>query len=163
MLRVRGSTAVLSLSLLCLTGCGAIFNGTRQDVMANSSPDGASIAVAPTGAHFTTPTSMSLERKQDYHLTFTKEGYDSAKVDIEHHMNAGILVLDILSGLVGIIVDAATGAWNNLTPSTVQAALTKTDANVQGPASIRIDVTMKGGTLSIQSSQPGVGVNVRKD
>jgi len=130
--------------------------------MARSAPDGASISVTPGGASFTTPTSISLERKQDYHLSFSKEGYQPAKIDIEHHMNAGILVLDILSGLVGIIVDAATGAWNNLTPSTVQAVLTKTDTNIEGPESIRVLVEMKGGKLQIQSSVPGVGVRVDK-
>jgi len=105
---------------------------------------------------------MSLERKQDYHLTFSKEGYQSAKVDVEHHMNAGILVLDILAGLVGVIVDAATGAWNNLKPNTVQAVLTKTNASMEGPETIRVLVEIKGGNLNIQSSEPGVGVQVQK-
>lgn len=162
MLRPLTSLAVLALPLLASAGCGTIFNGTRQDVMAQSAPDAASIAVEPGGAHFTTPTSMSLERKQDYHLTFSKEGYQSAKVDVEHHMNAGILVLDILAGLVGVIVDAATGAWNNLKPNTVQAVLTKTNASMEGPETIRVLVEIKGGNLNIQSSEPGVGVQVQK-
>jgi hypothetical protein len=156
------SPAVLAFLLLGSAGCGTLFNGTRQSVTAQSAPDGAKISVEPGGAHYTTPATMSLERKQDYHLTFSKGGYQPATLDVEHHMNGGILVLDILAGLVGVIVDAATGGWNKLTPSTLQAVLTKTHASIEGAQSIRVSVVIKGGKLNIQSSEPGVGVQVQK-
>src|SRR5687768_3104358 len=111
------STLALVVAVVS-TGCGTIFNGTRQTIVATSAPDQASIAVEPGGGKFTTPSSLSLERKNDYNLTFTKEGYSPATFQIQHKMNAGILVLDILAGLVGVIVDAATGGWNDLSPET---------------------------------------------
>jgi hypothetical protein len=156
------SFAVLALLLLGIEGCGTIFHGTRQSVTAQSTPDGASISVLPSGGQYTTPTSLSLERKQDYHLTFSKKGYQSVPLDVEHHLNVGILLLDILAFPTGLIVDGITGAWNSLTPTTLQAALTKTHASVEGPESIRVSVAIQGGKLNIQSSEPGVGVQVEQ-
>jgi hypothetical protein len=112
----------------------------------------------------TTPAAVSLERKKDYTLTFTKAGYAPADVQVAHHVRGGIIVLDILFGLVPVIVDAATGAWNSLSPTMTNVTLTKT-AMVDGPPTIRVGITVqprKGGAglLMIESSAPGVAVAV---
>src|SRR6266568_3579389 len=96
----------LALLLPVLSGCGLIFGGSRQTIQANSSPSGATIKTAPMTATLTTPASVSLERKKDYTLTFSKDGYTSADVQVSHHVRGGIIVLDILLGLVPVIVDA---------------------------------------------------------
>lgn len=95
-------------------------------------------------------------------LTFTKDGYSEGRVQITKSLNAGILVLDILAGLVGVIVDAATGSWYNLNPSDAQVTLTKI-GDGDGPAEIQVSVTRDGGTLRIKSSTPGVGVGVARE
>ena len=161
MMPLGRTTFALALALVS-AGCGTIFNGTRQTVVANSAPDQASITVDPGGAKFTTPASLSLERKNDYNLTFTKEGYSPGTFQIQHKMNAGILVLDILAGLVGVIVDAATGGWNNLNPESAQVVLTKMNEDVSGPEQIRVILTGKGQTLRIESTVRGVSVGVEK-
>ncbi len=104
----------LALLLPVLSGCGLIFGGSRQTIQANSSPSGATIKTAPLTATLTTPASVSLERKKDYTLTFSKDGYTSADVQVSHHVRGGIIVLDILLGLVPVIVDAATENTNQL-------------------------------------------------
>jgi hypothetical protein len=44
-------------------------------------------------------------------------------------MQGGILVLDILfTGLIGVIVDAVTGAWYKLSPETATVSLTSLGA-----------------------------------
>lgn len=159
MRRIVGSALLLAL-LPALAGCGTIFNGTRQNVSARSAPDGASVAVEPGGHQFTTPASFSLSRKHEYKLTFTKEGYTPASVMVENPMNAGILILDILSGLIGIVVDASTGGWYNLKPSESEAVLTKVNASVAGPPEIRVVITKrKDRVLVVEASHP-VGVEV---
>src|SRR5207248_476559 len=71
----------LTLGLVCLAmpftvgACGLIFGGTRQTIQANSSPPGTTVTTAPPTATLTTPAAVSLERKKDYTLTFTKAGY----------------------------------------------------------------------------------------
>ncbi len=157
---IRLSTAAIMLGLLPWTaGCGAIFNGTRQNITATSAPDGAMIRVDPGNAEYTTPASLNLERKNNYVLTFEKEGYTSAKFEIQKGMQAGILILDILfTGLIGVIVDAATGAWFKLSPETAVVALTNVGAD--GPDVIEVSVEREGNTLHFKATTSGVQVKI---
>ena len=68
--------------LIATTGCGAIFNGTRQNIQVTSAPDGARISTQPLTGEFTTPASLNLERKNNYTLTFEREGYRPERVDV---------------------------------------------------------------------------------
>src|SRR6266704_1717441 len=122
----------LTLPLVCVAmpltvaACGLIFGGSRQTIQANSSPPGTTITTAPATATLTTPASVSLERKKDYTLTFTRAGYTSADVQVTHHVRAGIVVLDILVGLalqpgkdgagVMIITSSAPGVAVDVAP-----------------------------------------------
>ena len=48
-------------------------------------------------------------------IQFAKEGYETVSCQLNAKVNVGILVLDILGGLlVPVIVDAATGDWTTL-------------------------------------------------
>jgi hypothetical protein len=139
-----------------LGGCGTILNGTRQDIPVTSAPDGAHVTAEPRGGEFTTPTTLNLQRKRDYTLTFTKEGYSIGTTTIGHHARGGIIVLDLLlTGLIGVIVDASTGGWNSLSPKTVTVALTRI-ATLPGPDSITVTLRGEDGGLRIESSEPGV-------
>ena len=161
------------LSLVCVVaviaafpGCGVIFGGTRQSVHVTSAPDGAMVTTQPPTAEHATPTSLSLERKNNYTLTFAKEGYRPATAEVQKSLRGGILVLDVLfTGLLGVIIDAATGAWHKLGPENVTVSLTKLSADMPGPDSI--DVTLrtsneerKGAAVAIDSTAPGVTVTV---
>lgn len=157
---LRGGAA---LALLLATGgCGAIFNGTRQTIQANSAPSAAQIRTEPGNLQFTTPASLNLERKHDYVLTFTKEGYSSATFQIQKSLQGGILVLDILfTGLIGVIVDAATGAWYKLSPEAASVSLERVGASVDGPDRIDVWVSPNETGFRIEASEPGVKVEVR--
>jgi hypothetical protein len=161
-MRARLRATALGAMMMAITGCAAIFNGTRQNITATSAPDAATIAVEPGGAKYTTPASMSLERKNEYNLTFTKDGYSSGVFHVEKHLNGGMVVLDVLfTGLVGVVVDAATGAWYNLDPATAQVVLTKAMASVPGPDTIRVAISKRGDQWHVESSTPGVIVEVK--
>ena len=154
----------LSLLLPGLSACGLIFGGAHQTISVQSSPEAAKVTTTPPTGEFTTPTTLNLERKSDYSLTFEKAGYSAGHFQIQHHMRGGILVLDILfTGLLGIIPDAATGAWNKLTPETATVVLTKV-AMIDGPDEIRVGVRIgngsRGDAAAIDASAPGVTVRV---
>ncbi|HUS11683.1 MAG TPA: hypothetical protein VMZ30_14550 [Pyrinomonadaceae bacterium] len=153
-------SAVVLVACLFTVGCGAIFNGTRQTIQATSSPAGAVIKADPGGLEFTTPASISLERKNEYRLTFSKEGYTPGTFQVQKSLNAGILLLDVLfTGLVGVVVDAATGAWYKLSPETATVTLEKRSASVDGPDRIEIGIVRDSKGVHIHSS--GVSVEVR--
>ena len=140
-------------------GCGTITQGTRQSIPVQSSPNTVSIDVG--GGSYTTPTTLNLERKNEYILKFSKEGYESTQIQITKHLSGGYLVFDILLGLVGVIIDAATGGWYNLKPESVMVSLSKISAG-PGPAEIEIAIKSGGqsGELNIDASVPEIEIQV---
>jgi hypothetical protein len=118
------------------------------------------VVTAPGTVSYATPTTLSLERKQEYTLTFSMDGYTSQDFRLSRNMRTGILVADILlTGLIGVVVDAATGAWYRLSPENVNLTLTRTAAG-PGPATIDIAIGVRDDQVDIQSSAPGVTVTV---
>ncbi|HKJ03493.1 MAG TPA: hypothetical protein VJ997_13590 [Longimicrobiales bacterium] len=166
---VRKSTALtLALtSLLFLPGCGVIFGGSSETIALGSSPDHANVAFKRSGRTMVTPTEVSLERKGEYVLTFSREGYEPRQAEISRHLRGGILALDILfTGLIGVVVDAATGGWYSLKPERVDVALTKADTAAVGPETLHVrmepvSVTKDTETVEIRSDLP-VGVSIRR-
>ncbi len=160
---------LLAVLLPTLSGCGVIFGGTREVVLATSAPDAARITTSPSAGNFTTPASMSLERKHNYTLTFTKDGYEPATFQINHSIRGGILALDILfTGLLGVVIDAATGGWFKLEPKNAIVALTRADGFTNGPETIEISVSIGSSEdgknkMSIDATRPGVLVHVEQN
>ncbi len=149
----------LICTVVLFSGCAAITQGTKQTIPVQASPNAVSVGVS--GMSYTTPTTLELERKNEYVLSFSKEGYESAQIRITKHLSGGYLVADILLGLLGVIIDGATGAWYNLKPETVTVSLAKV-SNVSGPDEIEIaiDGTDKPDKLEINSTVPDVEIRV---
>lgn len=160
-----------SIFLLSLTGCGALFGGIRQTIRVESNPAGAKVTTKPSSSdvlagEYTTPTSMSLERKSNYVVTFEKEGYSPARFEIHRNLRGVIVVLDVLFAGFGVIVDAVTGAWYKLAPDVITVSLTKigliedTD-RIEVAVELTKSHTQQGDILRITASEPGVRVRVR--
>ena len=148
--------------------CGTIFGGSRQNVQIDSSPSTVSVTVGQTGMTQTTPTTFSLLRKNNYVLTFRKEGYVSKKFEIQRKIRGGILALDIIfTGIVGVVVDATTGSWYKLSPENVNVVLTKVEgASLDLPETLQLslsvgEVTGDAHNLQVTSGVPGVSVHIK--
>lgn len=113
--------SVIGLSVL-IAGCATIFKGSSADVQVNSSPSGADVYINEIDRG-STPQTLSLKRNKNYVLTFKKEGYEDVNMEIDKKFDIGTTVVgNIFSwGLLGIIVDAATGAAYTLTPADLDA------------------------------------------
>lgn len=138
-------------------GCGSIFNGSTKAIDISGSPSGAKISSTPPIGDHVVPTTLILKRKHDYVLTFSKEGYKSASVEIRNSVQAGYVILDILTGLIGVLIDGLTGNWNNLLPDNVVVSLEKENFSIVGPATIEIILSStkeKLNELSINSPTP---------
>lgn len=147
-----------------LTGCGLTFGGTRQVVHATASPVRATVVTGGEGVEFMTPAALSLERRNNYTLTFSAPGYASQRVELRRSIRGGIVVLDVVLGLVPVVVDAATGAWYRLSPEAVDVCLLKVDADAAGPDRIAVQVALRSGRDSTEvrvGGAPGAGVVVR--
>ncbi|HNX72797.1 MAG TPA: PEGA domain-containing protein [Spirochaetales bacterium] len=111
-----------SILVLVLLGCATIIKGDKEPVYLASKPDSAEVYVNGVFAGMT-PIRLSLASKGTYTIEFRKEGYRSKMVQIDNQIGAGWVVLDALTGLVPILVDAITGSWYELTTNNVNAVL----------------------------------------
>lgn len=158
MKRLLRSWVLVPLITAPLVGCGLVFGGTTQTVHVESTPSGAQVRTRPSTRTYTTPASIELKRKNVYTLIATREGYSSAEYELDRNIRGKALAFDIITGLLWIAVDAATGAWYELEPRDVEMTLERTDAAAQGPEEIRVEIGVSpdGRTLEIRSSEPGV-------
>ena len=157
---MRVLTSVFVCMLVLSTGCAVISHGSKQTIPVQSSPNAVSIDLG--GMSYTTPTTLELERKNEYVLSFSKEGYESAQIQITKHLSGGYLAADILlTGLLGVVIDGITGAWYNLKPESVTVSLSKISA-IPGPDKIEAAITEtdQSGKLDVSSSVPDVDIQV---
>lgn len=156
------SAAVLAFALsFSVAGCGVIIGGTSDTVFLDSSPSESTVEIGPLGQELTTPTQVSLKRKNDYVVTFSRDGYESRQVAINHNIRGAILAGDILGGLIPVIVDAATGAWFELEPERVSVTLSRTSTAMEGPDEIPIRLSTHGDRLKVDSAEP-VRITIRE-
>jgi hypothetical protein len=67
----------------------------------------------------------------------------------------------VLTGVIGVVIDAVTGGWSALSPEAATVSLTKT-AMIDGPDKIDVVVKIDRGKNAVQtqSTEPGVRVRV---
>lgn len=114
-------TSIVTLIVL-LTGCATLFAPKTHPLAISSEPFGADVYV--NGFKMgTTPVELSLKADKSYNIEFRKEGYQSVTRVVNTKVGAGWIILDVLGGLIPVVIDAATGAWNQLDQDAVNAAL----------------------------------------
>ncbi|MEO9465824.1 hypothetical protein, partial [Sulfitobacter pontiacus] len=108
-------------------GCATVTRGTTESVQFSSTPDGARVKTS-LGTECTTPCEMEIERKQKFEAVFTL-GNDVRRVmvgtQVQEGGAAGLAGNVLIGGVIGIGVDAATGASLNHIPNPVVADFTK--------------------------------------
>jgi hypothetical protein len=121
----------ICLTVLCLAllnGCGTITRGTKDVLVIESEPSGATVQLS-TGLQGKTPATFELSRKHDLVVTISKEGYETVNVNVVPKVagagGAAMAGNVVLGGLVGAAVDAGTGSMYDLKPNPVHVVLNK--------------------------------------
>lgn len=116
------------MSFALLQGCAAILGSKSTNVAAISQPPGADVYV--DGARVgVTPDTIAVESKKSHTMVLRLAGYKEDSCALPSSVDGGWVVLDVLlGGLVGIIVDAASGEWNELTRKSCNHVLSPTAA-----------------------------------
>jgi hypothetical protein len=126
----RRNSVLLAFVLVVVAGCGVLFNSGPATVMLTSNPNEAEVWI--DGARRgTTPLSVSLPKNYNYQVVFRKAGHDEVTLPINRRVSAGIVILDVLGGLIPVIIDAATGSWYVLSESSLHATLSQGMASGQ--------------------------------
>jgi len=117
-----------------LTGCWAtMVKGSSSDIQTNSSPRGAEVWVNGINRGMT-PLKLTLRSNENYTIMFKKEGYETVTRNVSCSVSAGWVILDIMSGIVPVIIDAATGSWYRLDQENLDVVLSKQQKSSRVPS-----------------------------
>ena len=108
--------AVAALGV-ALSGCASIVEGTTQSIAVTSPPtDGAKCVLKSSeGTYYvTTPGNATVHKtKNDLDVNCTKDGFRDAHTTIPSHFNGATAGNILAGGVIGLGIDAATGANYN--------------------------------------------------
>lgn len=125
------------LAMLFLSGCATITRGTKDTLVIESDPAGATVQLS-TGQTGKTPASFQLPRKESVVVTISREGYESVQVNVQSQIvgagAAGMAGNVLVGGIIGAGVDAVTGATKSLKPNPVVVKLVKIEPKAQTAA-----------------------------
>jgi hypothetical protein len=116
-----------AIGCLSLSACATVTRGSNDAWSVTSEPTGA--RVETTNGHFcaATPCAIRMKRKSEFTATVTKAGYKPATIAVTHKTSgagaAGVAGNVLLGGIIGLGVDAATGASQDLTPNPATVTL----------------------------------------
>lgn len=115
---MRKINLLATVSLLLLTGCSSIIEGTSQEIQINTNPSGAYCAIYRQneiiGRVDETPGGITIQKtKYDITIKCDKKGYETATY-LDHSGVAGATFGNIvLGGGIGWAIDSASGADNH--------------------------------------------------
>ena len=115
------------LPLLFLTSCATITRGVHEKLTVISDPPNAQVTLS-TGQKGVTPAKfVKLRRTESFTVTISKPGYKTETVRVESKLGGtgGTAMAGnaLIGGVIGLGVDAGTGAYNSLYPNPVSVHL----------------------------------------
>lgn len=108
-----------------LAGCATIVQGPKEDVKFTSVPNGAVVTAADR--QIITPGEIGLKRNSDQKVVFEKEGFPARELVLESKPSWWLLGNLAFGGIIGLIVDLATGSGFRLKPTNVQMDMASGD------------------------------------
>lgn len=116
---------VIGLAVLC-GACATVIRGTTDGVGFNSTPSGAEVHTS-NGLGCVTPCTLTIKKNEEFIATFEKPGFIPQQIPVSRQVVGGGVAATagnvILGGLIGLGVDAATGAGFEHVPNPVNVVL----------------------------------------
>ncbi|MBY0611760.1 MAG: translation initiation factor 2 [Beijerinckiaceae bacterium] len=118
--------AVVCAAFLALGGCATVTRSTVNQIQITSEPSGAAVRTSLSQS-CQTPCTLTVNRKDEFTVSFHLDGYRdqdiAVKTQIASAGAAGFAGNVIAGGIVGMGVDAVTGATLEQVPNPVHAIM----------------------------------------
>ena len=119
------------LALACVTGslgaCATVTRGTDEAFTVETVPSGAAVHTSNGFSCDQTPCVWRIRRNAEFQVTITKTGYKTVSTNVSHTTSgsgaAGMAGNVLIGGVIGIGVDAVTGASQDLKPNPLHVVL----------------------------------------
>lgn len=110
-----------------LSSCASVSRGSKEDFTISTDPPGVEARFSD-GFSCTTPCSMKRKHKTKFIITLVQPGYNTVDVYIDSRASKGGVSAAtagniLIGGLVGLGVDAITGAMRKLAPNPVHVVM----------------------------------------
>lgn len=109
------------------TGCATVTRGTAQDFTVETTPSGAYITTSNGFECAASPCTFRMQRKNGFTVTAALEGYHTAEATVTSQFSsaggAGMAGNVLVGGLIGVGIDATSGAMNDLRPNPLHITL----------------------------------------
>ena len=119
--------AVVLCAAASLGACATVTRGSKDAWVVTTEPSGAKVETSNGHQCAATPCAIKMSRKSTFTATVTKAGFKPATVSVTHKTAnagaAGVAGNVLLGGVIGLGVDVATGASQDLTPNPVNLKL----------------------------------------
>jgi hypothetical protein len=114
-------------SLALLANCATVTRGTKDVLIIESSPAGAQVQTSNGLSCSSTPCTLKMPRRSDLVVSVSKRGCKTHQVAVTHKTAdsgaAGVAGNVLVGGVIGLAIDAGTGASQELVPNPVSVAL----------------------------------------
>ena len=147
-------------STLLIVGCATVTRGTTEAFMIETEPSGATARTSLGVMCEPTPCVIpKVSREAEFNVTIEREGYKTTTHNVTHQMSggggAGMAGNVILGGGIGAIVDANTGATQELVPNPLKVTLTPLDGSQASRPAASVQ-SGSSGEISDQAEQAPV-------
>jgi hypothetical protein len=128
---LRKPLGILTGVALALSGCASIVKGTSQSIAITTPPTTGANCILSSGQGnwtVTSPGAVTVEKsKEDIQVRCDKPGWQQGVATIPSNFEGWTLGNILLGGVIGLGVDAATGAINEY-PHAFQVPMTQASA-----------------------------------
>jgi hypothetical protein len=123
---MRIALLLVLLGSMGLGGCASVTRGWNEQIQITSQPEGAEVRTSLSQACMT-PCTLTVTRKDEFSVSFAKPGYQPQTIQVGTRVAgagvAGFAGNVLIGGIVGMGVDAASGATLEHYPNPVVAVL----------------------------------------
>jgi hypothetical protein len=111
---------------LTMAGCATVTRGTSDQITVTSEPPNAEVTTSLSQA-CTTPCTFTVGRKDEFTVKIAAPGYKTQEIPVRTQIaNAGVVGMAgnmVIGGVIGVAVDATSGAMLEHVPNPVNAVL----------------------------------------
>jgi hypothetical protein len=131
----RASRALLIAAVAASSAaCATVTRGTTEAWTVETDPGGAAVKTTVGFACDATPCTFKISRKAEFDVTISKPGYKTVNTRVIHQTAgagaAGMAGNVLVGGLIGVGVDAISGATQELKPNPLVIKLEAEGASV---------------------------------
>lgn len=124
---MKSAYAFCMVAAVALSGCATVTRGTDDVLQVVTQPAGAQVQTSNGYSCKATPCEIKMPRKSEFVATITHPKCRPAQVKVSHQTAdagaAGVAGNILVGGVIGLAVDASSGASQELVPNPVDVKL----------------------------------------